>query len=59
MQLEPVVYTPEEACCLLGISRRVLYSRCRKGLIPHLRLGKKTVRFPKHSFNEYLKQQGG
>lgn len=49
---ETLVYTVAEVTELLGIGRQLTYALIRRNLIPHLRLGKKTIRIPKRGFDE-------
>jgi len=48
-----LVYTPEEARVLLGVSRSVIYSSLARNLIPHLKVGRRYL-IPKHQFHVWL-----
>jgi len=50
---EKLVYTPEEARMLLGVSRGVMYSSLAKNLVPNFKIGKKYI-IPKHQFHVWL-----
>jgi excisionase family DNA binding protein len=48
-----LVWSVEEAGCLLGISRAHAYELIARGQLPHLRLGRRLV-VPKHAIEALL-----
>jgi excisionase family DNA binding protein len=48
--------TPLEAAELLRLPRSTLYELCRRGVLPHLRLGRH-IRFERDSLERFVRQQ--
>ncbi|MCP4604391.1 MAG: helix-turn-helix domain-containing protein [Proteobacteria bacterium] len=46
--------TYEQVSIRLGIKRNTLYSLVHKHRIPHVRLGKRLVRFPEHQLEQWI-----
>jgi excisionase family DNA binding protein len=43
MQTERVCLTVKEVAAMLGVSKNSCYEACRRGEIPHLRIGKRIL----------------
>jgi len=56
---ESLVLTPEEVRQILRISRSVLYSCLRQGIIPCRRISPRKIIIPKHAFFKWLDEGGG
>lgn len=56
---ESLVLTPNEVRRQLKISRSVLYSCLRQGIIPCIRISPRKIIIPKHRFLEWLNGGGG
>ncbi len=50
----PEVLTAAEARLVLRISLDALYEGCRRGRIPHVRVGAKLLRFSKQALTDYI-----
>lgn len=50
-------YSAQEVAHMLGISPQSIYTYCREGILPSLRLGKRVV-IPIDKFNALLKEGG-
>ncbi len=50
---------PKEACRLLQVSRSWLYDACRRGVVPHVRLGGPDgpLRFVPSELDEWITEQ--
>lgn len=46
-ELEPEVYTFQEACRVLNVSEKTLRKAMDEGRISYIKLGEKTIRIPK------------
>jgi excisionase family DNA binding protein len=47
-------YTADQVAELLQTSTDRVYQMAREGRIPHVRLGKRSIRFPRHAFHAWL-----
>lgn len=52
----PVVYSAREAAAVLGVATRTVYQLANEGVLPHVRLGRRTL-IPVDALNEWLAQQ--
>jgi len=55
--LEKEFLTIEELSDRLGVKKTTLYSWVASGLIPHLRLGRRLIRFRKEDIDQWLESQ--
>ena len=53
MTEERLVYTPQELCALLGLSRTAVYERLREGSLPSIRVGRRIL-IPRRALAEML-----
>lgn len=53
---EKVVYNTEEISELLGMSIYQVYRLTREGYIPHKRVGKRRIVYPKALIEQWLKE---
>ncbi len=53
---QPFAYRVDDAARLLSISRSEAYTLISKGVIPHIRIGKKMIRIPAYALNEMVAQ---
>lgn len=54
INLEKTVYTTKEVAQLLGLSLQQVYRLTRENIIPHKRVGKRRILFPKHMLHDWL-----
>lgn len=54
---EKVVYNTEEISELLGMSIFQVYRLTREGYIPHKRVGKRRIVYPKQMIEQWLKEE--
>jgi len=53
-----LVYTPQELCDLLGLSRTAVYERLREGSLPSIRVGRRIL-IPRRALVEMLDTASG
>lgn len=53
----PYLLTVPEAAQLLRISRNLAYELIKRGELPHVRLGERIIRVPRHALEHWLEQQ--
>src|SRR5688572_30463888 len=51
---EPAAYTADQVAELLQTSTDRVYQMAREGRIPHVRLGERSIRFPRRAFHAWL-----
>jgi excisionase family DNA binding protein len=51
---EPAAYTADQVAQLLQTSTDRVYQMAREGRIPHVRLGERSIRFPRRAFHDWL-----
>jgi excisionase family DNA binding protein len=51
---DPLSFTPAEAAARLGASESYLRAQARAGLVPHLRVGRRAIRFTEGQVQEIL-----
>ena len=56
---ESLVFTPQQVRQRLKISRGVLYSSLRNGIIPCIKISPRKYLIPKHRFLAWLNEGGG
>ena len=56
---DSLVLTPKQVGKLLSLSRGVLYSALRQGIIPCIKISPRKYLIPKHRFLEWLNGGGG
>lgn len=54
LPLEKTVYTTQEVSQLLGLSLQQVYRLTRENNIPHKRVGKRRILFPKELLHNWL-----
>jgi excisionase family DNA binding protein len=57
MTTEPAVYRAEEVAELLGTTPRRVYEMVRQERIPYVRLGERSLRFPRQAIRRWLDGQ--
>jgi len=56
-QSEVLLVPKREAAHMLGISERTLHDLTRDGVVPHVRLGQRGVRYPVESLKSWIESQ--
>ncbi len=51
------ILTAEDVAEMLSVSKQSIYRLARQNLIPHVRLGNRTVRFSKIKIEEWLSKE--
>jgi excisionase family DNA binding protein len=51
--IERLAYTAAEVAVMLGVSERHVYESCKRGELPHLKIGRRIV-FPHRRFDEWF-----
>jgi excisionase family DNA binding protein len=57
--MSPPLLRPPEACAALAVSRSWLYDACKRGLVPHVRLGGPDgpLRFVADDLDRWIEEQ--